>query len=143
MAPLQLDNKNKGFVTLLATLIVSAFGIALASSLLYQSGNSAISTAVLERSFEARAYTDACAEQALFNIEQSELYTGSGTLEFEQGSCEFEVSADEGESIVESSGFADTAVRKVRVIATTELVVSELSTTTLITGVEWSEPADF
>jgi hypothetical protein len=138
---MEVQRQNRGYITLLATLVVSIFGMAVAFSMVYRAGLSANSAEILERSFQARNFADTCAEQALLTITQNESYSGSGSVDFGIGDCEFRVTASGSESIIESGGNAGEAVRKVKVIVGTNVV--EGSGTTTITSTVWTEPAEF
>lgn len=134
---------KRGYVTLLATIVVTFLGMGLALSLIERSGVSQTATLVLERSFYARNYADACAEKALLSITQTESFSGTQDFDFDHGTCTYSVVPEVNQSTVESIGRADQVIRKVRVMAQTNTVVGQSGTTTQIATIEWSEVADF
>lgn len=139
-APLK---NNRGFITLLSTLIVTVFGMALAYSFLARSGIHASTGIVTEKLFLARNYADACVEEALRMIEDTSGYSGSGDLEFNRGSCSYTVSVAGSTSIIESEGYAEDAVRRVRAEVDTETIEEEGGSVTNILDVSYTEPAEF
>jgi hypothetical protein len=130
-------------VTLLAALIVTIAGLSLATSLLMSGGSGTFRLAVAELGLEARAYADACAENGLYEIQNGILFSGEGELTFSNGSCSYQVdSINESASSVEATGFAESAIRKVRVDVETEITSTEMGTSTVITDYNWQEVAD-
>lgn len=133
-----------GYVTLFAALIVTMVGISLATSFLLSGGSGALRESATELTLEARAYADACAERGLYDIQSEILFSGDGELSLSNGSCSYVVdSINESSSLVESTGYAESAVRKVRVGVTTNILVDESGTSTVITNVDWEEVDDF
>jgi hypothetical protein len=157
MEPQQLDNgalrghraithreANGGYITLLATLIVSILGVAVAFSALLIGGDTADVILKLEQSFEAHAYADACAESGLLALTGEESFSGSDSMTFSAGDCDYTVeTVSATESVLESSGSSGSVIRKVKVTATVEHTVTEMGTTTSIIDAVWQEPADF
>lgn len=83
--------KNSGFVTLMAVLIVGALGTAVAVSFLSRGIESSKNTTSLEFSFQARLLAEQCAELALQNIRNNTDYLGNGSSSNETGTCTFKV----------------------------------------------------
>jgi len=134
-------NYQRGYVTLLAALIVIAAGGMLVEALLLWGGNRAQSARVMQQSFEARTYANACAEEALLAI--IEEGSSSGSDSFVQGECAYEISGAELERDIESTGTSGSVVRRVHVVAQIEITVGEMGTSTTITSAIWREVADF
>ena len=134
---------QRGYVTLLAALIVIVVGVSLTASLLLSGGSGAFRASALEQTLEARAYADACAEKGLMEVRDNILFSGSGTLGLTDGSCSYSVTAaGETASTVQSTGYAESAVRKVRVDVTTNIMVTESGTSTEIVDANWEEVSD-
>ncbi len=135
---------ERGYVTLLAALIVIVVGISLTASLLLSGGGGSLRASALEQTIEARAYADSCAENGLYDIRANLLFSGSGELSLPNGSCSYEVTLEnETSSLIESTGYAESAVRRVRVGVSTNILVTESGTSTQITNIDWEEVADF
>ena len=133
---------KNGYATLLATLIVSAFAAGVSLMLITSGAGDARVAQAHESSYRTQAFADACVEEALLLIKEGDGYAGADTLLFDGGACEFAVVVGAGESTVEAEGTANDAVRRVRVVAQTQ-VVGGVSTTTAITSVDWQEGAEF
>ncbi len=84
-----ISQKNAGFVTLMAVLIVGAIGTAVAVSFLNRGIDSSKNTVSLEYSYQARLLADQCAELALQNIRNTTEYLGSGSSSNSTGTCTF------------------------------------------------------
>ena len=89
------NTRIRGFVTLLSAIVVSAIGVAVVATLLLIGGNTASTTLVLRTSFEAQSFATACAEEALLLIREESPYSGSDSLDFTGGECEFEVTTSQ------------------------------------------------
>lgn len=133
----------RGFVTLLTAVAVAAIGIAILAAFLLIGGNATNTTQVLKSSIEAQSFASACAEEALLQIREGIQYSGSDSLDFPGGECSFDVTPAESESVVESTGSSQEAVRRVRATVQWTLEVDESGTTTRITNVDWQEVPDF
>jgi hypothetical protein len=116
--------------------------MALAFSLVERSGLSAGGIQVLERSFHARNYADACAEEALRLITTEESYSGDGSFSFDKGSCEFSINAEGTTSEIASRGESEETIRKVYVTVET-IAPEEEGEPVAIASIEWDEVADF
>ncbi len=109
-------NKN-GFTTLISVLIVSAIGITITVSLLLLGLGSTRTSFANKQSNQAKAFADACAEEALQKIRESTPYTGVGNLTFEQGTCNYTVTNQGGQNrTITSSGTVGTIIRKAKII---------------------------
>ena len=90
--------KQKGHITLIAVITVTALGSAIALSLLMLGLGYSKNSYVLERSYQAKALADACAEEALQKINDSTSYEGSGNLAEGNGSCTYTVIKGTGQN---------------------------------------------
>lgn len=115
--PFSEISQRNGFITLISVLVVGAVGIAIALSLLLLGvGNSRTSFAV-EQSNQAKALANSCAEEALQQIRDSTSYTGSGSLTLGQGTCNYTVTSQGGQSrTITVTGTVGTIFRKVKII---------------------------
>lgn len=134
---------KRGFVTLLATLVVTVFGMAFTFMVLNQSGWAAGTAGIVERSLHARNYAYACVEFALFQIVSGEVYETEGRWDFTSGECEFNIQLGENEHRIQSTGISEEAVRRSLVTVTTDTDVTESGTTTTILSTQWSENEQF
>lgn len=130
------SSSHAGYVTLLTVLVVSAVGVAVASSLLLLGIGNARSSLALQQSKNAAALADACAEEALQQLRFSTSYSGTATLTLGSGTCSYTVIVGSGEAReVEATGTVGTVVRKV------DVFVSQLTPKTVISS--WQEVATF
>ena len=82
---------QKGFAALLPVIIISSILLIVAIS-----SNTAIwsiRSSVLDRELKKQSslLAEACLEEARFLLARDDTYTGTGELEFESGTCDFEV----------------------------------------------------
>ena len=109
-----------GYVLLLSILIVGAVGIAITTTVLLLGISTQQTSLAYQRAGQARALADSCAEEALMQIRDSAPFTGTGSLTFGQGSCEYGVINTGGSTrLVNSTSTVSTAIRKTKVTATT------------------------
>jgi len=128
--------QNKGFVVLIAMLIISAAAIAIASSLILTGLDSSRSGFALEQSYQAKALADLCTEEALQVIHDDTGFSGVGSVVGGLGGCKYEVFDLGGdERRIEAYGTVDTTVR--RVITT----INDLSAAINVNS--WQEVGDF
>ena len=117
---------NKGFITLMATLLVVAVGLSISVSLLILGVDSSRTSFVIVQSYQANALANACSEEALQLIYDSMAvlpppdpipFTGTGSLTMGQGDCSYTVTDTGGGTInITTSGTAGDAVRKNQII---------------------------
>ncbi|GEM_PF-1265849 len=92
-----LRKSHNGYITLLSVLVVAAVGMAIAVSLLLLGVGASRTSFALEQSHQAKALTNACVEEALETIRETNLFSGTTTLAIGAGSCSFGVSLGAGE----------------------------------------------
>ncbi len=90
-------HNTKGYITLLSVLIVGAVGTAIAVSLLLLGVGASRTSFALEQSHQVKALTNACVEEALEVIRETNLFSGTTTLVIGAGSCSFGISLGAGE----------------------------------------------
>lgn len=131
-----LPRSAKGFATLVAVLLVGVLGLAIAVSLLLLGTSSSRTSFVMEQSYQAKALTDGCAEEALQQIRDSLPFTGSGSLTLGQGSCSYTVTSQGSQNrTITASGTVATMTRRVRIM------IDQINPAINITS--WREVADF
>lgn len=132
----KFHRQNKGYVTLLSVLIVGALGTAVATTLIILGLGSSRTSFTLAESSQARAFSNACAEEALESIREVPGFSGSGGLTFSQGTCSFTVVSTGGENReIKASSTVGRVVRKVKIIL--DRITPKINVTS------WQEVADF
>lgn len=108
--------KSRGFITLVSVLLLSALGVAITTSLILLGLGSSRTTFALEQSNQAIALANACAEEALQQINSSTPFSGSGSLLLGQGSCSYTVTKLTGQNrTITVSGSVGTIIRKISI----------------------------
>ncbi|MFH1142358.1 MAG: hypothetical protein ABIH67_02805 [Candidatus Uhrbacteria bacterium] len=106
----------KGYILLLATLVVGALALSIAVSVVLLSTDAQRTSFTIVQSKQASALADACAEQALEAIREDDTFTGTDGLTLGEGTCTFTVTNLGGEARnIEASGTVGTTIRKVEV----------------------------
>ena len=112
-------SQPRGYVALLAVLVVGAIGVAVVTSLVLLGLGSSRTSSTLQRSVLAKAYANACVEEALQQVRDSTSFSGSASLTFGSDSCTYTVSNTGGQNrTIDSSGTVGSATRKVKVLLT-------------------------
>lgn len=107
---------EQGFIVLTVVLVILVIGVVFTTSMVLLGVNSSRSNVVLEQSQRARGLADACAEEALQQIQDSVAYEGSSGLSLGQGSCTYTVVKQIGQNrTVEASGVVGSVSRRVSV----------------------------
>lgn len=131
-----VGNGKRGYVSLLGVLIVGAVALSLTISLLLLGISFSRSSLAMEQSAQARAFAYACVEEALQRIHDSTPFTGSDTLSFTHGTCDYTVTSQGGQNrIITGTGFAGEAVRKIHI--TLDTINPSIGI------VSWQEVGDF
>lgn len=132
---MNLRLNSTGYVALLAVLIVGAASLAIATSLLLTGTDAQRSGLVHQQSAQARSLASACAEEGLLQIHDLTTYTGTGSLNMGQGSCDYTVTNTGGSNrTLIAIGTVNGVVRKLRVYVT--ITSSSLSI------ISWQEVSD-
>ena len=127
---------KKGYITLLMVIIVGAIGVATGVSLLLLGVGSSRASLSLDKSNQAKALANACAEQALDQIRTSPAFSGSASLTLGQGACSYTVTNLGGENrLINASGAVDEVLRKVK--------INLNQITPKINLTSWQEVSDF
>ncbi len=125
-----------GYITLLSILVVGAVGVAITTSLILLGLSSSRSSFALEQSYQAKAFANACAEEVLQQIRVSTSFTGSGSIMFQHGICEYTVTNTGGQNrTITASSTVGTIVKKVSV--TIDTINPQINITA------WQEVANF
>jgi len=127
-----LSNNQKGYITLISVLVVSAVSISVTISLLLLGLGSSRTSFVYQQSYQAKGFADACAEEALEEIRSNTGFVGGGNINFGNGTCTYNVTSQGAENrTVVATGTVDSVIRKVSVI------INDINP--LITVVSWQE----
>jgi len=112
------SNKN-GYVALLSVIVVGAIAVTVAVTLLLAGIGWSQTSFDLERSNQAKALVNACAEEALQQIRNSTPFTGYGSLSLGQGTCGYVVTSGGGQNrTVNASSTVGVINRKVQITIT-------------------------
>ena len=129
-------NNEKGVLTLMSVLIVGAIGLSVGVSLLLLGLGNSKTNLALEQSNQAKALANACAEEALQQIRDSESYVGTGSLALGEGTCLYTVTNTGGTTRkITASGTVGSVVRK------NQITISAIAPLIVISS--WQEVADF
>lgn len=129
------NSSGYGYITLISILIVGAVGVAITLSIILLGVGSSRASFAIEQSNQAKALTNACAEEALQQIRDSAPFIGSGDLTLGQGTCMYAVTSQGGQNrTITASGTVGTIVRKVKII------IDKINPA--IQVVSWQEVAD-
>lgn len=127
--------KQSGYITLLSILVVGAVGVSISVSLLLLGLGNSRTGLSLQQMYQAKALADACAEEALIEVQSSVSFAGSGSLAIGRGTCSYSVTNQGGQNrTVTAMGTIGTIVRK------TEVVLSKI--TPNIAVASWQEVGD-
>ncbi len=108
--------KKDGFITLISILVVSAVSVLLVLSQLEGGIARTQNRITSEQSATARGHANTCIEEALEEIREVESYTGSNSISFTLGSCEWLVTNTGGENrTITATGTVNTLHRNVEV----------------------------
>jgi hypothetical protein len=145
----KINYYQKGFLTLISALIVTAIGLSISVSLILLGLGVSRTSFVTEQSYQANALANACAEQALQQIHDSMVMpdpipdpvpvlipaTGTGNLTLGQGTCSYTISDIGGNARkITAGGTIRSVIRKIQIT---------ISAVNPITVSSFQEVADF
>lgn len=108
--------KQQGYVLLLSVLVIGAVSLTIALALLASGVDGQRATDIYQRSQQARALADGCAEEALQRLHDNTAYSGSGSLTLGNGTCTFSVSPGApGTATIGATGIVKGVMRAERV----------------------------
>jgi hypothetical protein len=81
-------NNQQGYIILVSVLVISAIAVAITISLIFLGLGASRSSLAYQQSAQAKNLANACVNQALLEIAESD-FTGSASLDFENGSCTY------------------------------------------------------
>ena len=125
-----------GYIALISIIIICAVVLLIAVS----AGLLSISEAGMglkkNQASEAYYYASACAEQALQQIRELTPFTGTDTIVFDNGTCDYAVSSQGGGNrIITASGTINNIIRKI------QITINQINP--LINIISWQEVANF
>lgn len=129
--------KNRGVILLVNVLIISSIILLLAASLIIFSLYSFKSSTAFMQQNQALALNLSCAEEALWQIQQSSGFTGNGQLIVDNRKCDYNIENTGGEN------------RKIKVSSTISAVVAKtlillsVNASSTISIQSWKEVGDF
>ena len=110
---------QRGYIALLAVLIIGAASLAIATALLVTATDSQRSTLAAQQSAQARSLAASCAEEALQLLHDNSNFTGTNNLTFGAGSCTYTVTNPGGTTrLIAASGTVSSTSRKIQVNVT-------------------------
>ena len=128
--------KMKGYITLVSVLIATAVALAVGVSLILWGTGFTKTSLALKQSHQAKALADACAEEALQQIQDSNSFTGTVMVTLGQGNCTYTVvNLGAGNRTVTASGTVGTTVRKI------QISIDQVNPTVNVTS--WQEGVSF
>lgn len=111
-----IKTSKKGFVSLLSVMIISAIGLSIATALLFLGTTTSQNSLLLQQSAEAKSFANACGEEALQQIYTDNAYSGSGSLTFAEGSCNYAVTNPGSQSpSISTQGSVGEIIRQVQI----------------------------
>jgi hypothetical protein len=114
-----IKRKSKGYVALMAVLVVGAASAAVAIALLSTATDSQRSTLVNQYTVLARQAASACAEIALQVVHDNTSFTGTAGGVIGSGSCSYTVTNTGGNNrTITTSGTYNTTVRRLQITIT-------------------------
>jgi hypothetical protein len=129
------ETKN-GFISLLSVLVVGTVAMTIATSLVVLGIDVAKNNLTLYLSKQARGIADACAEEALRQIVNSNSFSGIVSLNINDGSCSYQVQNLGGQDrLITVASNAGIVNKKIRIS------LDQLQPQ--INVVSWQEIADF
>lgn len=113
------EQKQTGYIALLAILIVGAIALAISLTLLASGTDRQREVFIQQQSTQARDLASSCAEEALQLIHDTTSYTGSGSLTLGTGSCTYSVTSTGATTrSLSTTGTVGSVVRKLQVYVT-------------------------
>ncbi|HLD96423.1 MAG TPA: hypothetical protein VI794_01750 [Patescibacteria group bacterium] len=111
-----LPKKRGSYITLISVLVATAVSLSVGVSLILWGTGFTKTSLSLKQSHQAKALADACAEEALQQIQDSGSFTGSATVSLGQGSCSYTVtSLGAQDRLLTTSGTVGDAVRRIQI----------------------------
>lgn len=118
-----IDNRKSkhAYVTLLSVIILGAISILVLTTTLAIDTESIFATDVMDQGKQARFFADSCAERAIDLLKQNNLYGGTESYFFTNGSCTVSAVSGSGNTnrTFTTTGVYKNATRKVTVTVTT------------------------
>lgn len=134
-----LDKKGKdrsGYITIFAVITTISIVMILVLSFSLKNYHSILNSRGIYQSNQAKALANTCGEYGLEQIRDLNLFTGTNTLTFDQGSCTYTVLDLGGANRqINSSGTINNITRKVKILVS--------AVTPIVTISSWQELADF
>lgn len=109
-------NLQKGYITLIAVIVVGALATAVGIAFLSRGITSSKNTISLEASIRAHINADTCAERALEQIRTATSDINPGRITFDDGSCSYTIRDNGGAGrTISAMGISGTGIQKISV----------------------------
>lgn len=133
---IHLKSHTRGYIALLSVIAIGVIGTAIMLSVMLQGINITKTNIAVEKAGQARVLASSCGEEALQKILETGTTSSSGNLTVASGTCSYTITSTTSQIIiVQSTGFVDTIVSKIKIIVAT--------TTPSIVLSSWQEVGDF
>ena len=126
-------NNNKGQVLLTSVIAIAVISLVIASSLILVSINSFKVILAARQSAEAAALTNACAEEALYRVNQTN-FLGSGSVIIDSKTCNFTV-----QDLGSNQRLISTSSTILGVVKKTEIKINVSQPNNVIKVIYWKE----
>jgi hypothetical protein len=131
----QKASSPRGYIALLSVIALGAVGLAITTSLILTGILSSRTNFAIQQQIQARIAATSCAEEALRQILDTEITSGTGTLTFESSSCVYTITSTSSSPLVQAEGISGAVISKINVILASSSPRIKLSS--------WQEVGDF
>ncbi|MCF7843440.1 hypothetical protein K9M47_00915 [Candidatus Gracilibacteria bacterium] len=127
---------NRGYIALFSVIILGAIGLGVTVSLLLSGLSSSRTNFQLQQKSEARAVASTCAEEALQQILDTGIISGSATTTLSPDVfCTYVITSTGSQPLIQAKGVSGIATSKINVILASSTPRIKLSS--------WQEVVDF
>lgn len=113
------DSKQRGYVALMAVLVVATAALAISFTLLLNATDAQRTSLVQAQAVDARNLANYCAEEAMQQIHDNIAFSGNSTLSVGSDSCTYTVSVTTGTTrSISTSGTVGNIVKKLTISVT-------------------------
>lgn len=113
-------HQQRGYITLMVVLIVTAFTAFVAFSLLLSGIDTSRTSSTTIQGYQARALATGCIEKALYTVRYENRSTDQGTRQYQEGTCTYTFSTGANNRItIRSTGTVGPIIQKIEVVVDT------------------------
>lgn len=114
-----MTDRSNGYIALITVLVVGAAGLAIALTILMSGVGASESGLVTQQATQARALSNACAEEGLAVWRSNPAYTGTTNMSLGAGTCSYTVTRTANNTLtLDATGTVNDIVRKSKVYVT-------------------------